>query len=168
VESALICIRFEDDNTLGSIFDEFEMTFTSENPYIGGVVVVASVSKNNVRVKGSPVILTPFLPTNLIVLLRKEFDNACIVFPPLISSVSNPFEYRVIRFLFTSTRDPKPWPVEIERLFEGFNAFNDVLSAITSLNAGTPQRLEGIAQYVPPFPSDVRVRKAGIISLFVV
>jgi hypothetical protein len=72
------------------------------------LIAEAIVSKKIVRVRGSPDTFTPFLPTSFIVGETIEFENDVNVFPPLISKVSNPFEYKVRRFVVEFVIEPIP------------------------------------------------------------
>jgi hypothetical protein len=122
----------------------------------------AILSKKIVRVKGSPDILTPFLPTSFIVGERIEFWYDVSVFPPLISKVSNPFAYKVRSFVVEFVIEPIPCAVDIYIVLNVDVIGKGRLSTTTSFRAGIPPRLEGIAQNVPPCPSDVSVVRAGI------
>ena len=72
------------------------------------LIAVAGVSKKRVRVKGSPVIVTPFRPTSFIVGETIEFENALILFPPLISNCVKDVPKKLTVFVFVSTSRPIP------------------------------------------------------------
>ena len=162
VEPAVKTVRFE--LLIASMFkvEAFDMKLNCEYPYIPVLIAVAGVSKKRVRVKGSPVIFTPFRPTRVIVGETIEFENALILFPPLISNVSKHLEYKLATFVTGSTREPIPLKDDMANVLNGLVAVIFVLSTTTRFMAGVPPRVAGMAQYVPPLPSDVRVVNAGI------
>lgn len=116
---------------------------------------------------GSLEILIPFEPTNFTVGETIELEYALIVFPPLTSNVVNPFEKRVVVFDKLSVYEPKPGPVFILTWFCDKSDVRAMLSTIIVFIAGETPSVEGIAQKVPPTPSDVKTFNAGINELFV-
>jgi len=91
-----------------------------------------------------------------------ELAYAATLFPPLISNVSKHLEYKVIRLVAELTRDPMPRADDMASVLNGLFAVISVLSTTTRFIEGIPPRVDGMAQYVPPLPSDVRVVRAGI------
>lgn len=88
-----------------------------------------------------------------------------MVFPPTTENVWKHLEKRVVVFVRGSVKLPMPCWVFIVNVLRGWSAVRTFPSTVIVFIAGDTPRLEGIAQKVPPLPSDVKVVNAGITEL---